>query len=413
VTPRVVVTGLGVLTAVGIGVKPFWHALGEGLSGVGPISTFDASPYRCRVAAEVRDFEPRDFMSPKAAATTNRFTQFGVAVARMAHQAAGLDGVRAAPRFPLCFGSSTTGIREFQEALTDFTLTGGPHISPTIILETIGSAVTSRVASELSFTGPTMTLAAGCASGVDAVNWAWEHIRSRQAPCVLAGATDTPLSTAIHAAWSTLGQLSTWPGPPSQALRPFDAASTGTVLGEGAGAYVLEAFEHARARGAPVLAEVLGYGIGTEGLQSSAGNATVASLETALRRALQSAGLDPTEIDYVSTHGGGILDHDRAETAAIRNVFGRHAYSVPVTSIKPVTGNPFSAAGALQIAAACFTLGEQFIPPTLNLDIPDPDCDLDYVPHRGRPARVNRLIVATRAIGPTYSAVVLGRPPEH
>jgi 3-oxoacyl-[acyl-carrier-protein] synthase II len=409
---RVVITGLGAVSAAGVGVKELWRALRDGVSGIGPITRFDATAYQCQVAAEVREFEPRDFMSGRVAATTNRFTQFGVAVARMAYQAAGLDGVRAAHSFPVCFGSSTTGIREFQDAVTDFARTGGPLISPTVILETIGSAVTSRVASELGFTGPTMTLAAGCASAIDAVNWGWEQIRSGQAPCLLAGATDTPLSTTIHAAWSSLGQLSTWPGPPAQALRPFDAGSTGTVLGEGAGAYVLEDLEHARARGATIHAEVLGYGIGTEGLQPRVADATVASLETALRNALRSSRLDPSDIDYVSTHAGGILKQDRAETAAIRNVFGRHAYNVPVTSIKPVTGNPFSAAGALQIIAACFTLGEQFIPPTLNLDVPDQECDLDYVPNRGRTARVNRLLIATRAIGPTYSAIVLSRPPD-
>lgn len=406
---RVVITGLGAVTAAGIGVKEFWHSLRDGVSGIGPITRFDASAYRCRVAAEVSDFEPRGFMSAKVAATTNRFTQFGLAAARMAYQMAGLDVVSSATRFPLCFGSSTIGIREFQDALTEFARSGGPLISPTVILETIGSAVTNRVASELGFVGPTVTLAAGCASGLDALNWAWHQIRSRQSPCVLAGSTDTPLSTTIHAAWSALGQLSTWPGPPAQALRPFDVASTGTVLGEGAGAYVLEDLEHARARGATAYAEVLGYGIGTEGLQPKVADPTVASLETAFRGALRAGRLDPSEIDHVSTHAGGILKQDRAETAAIRNVFGRHAYNVPVTSIKPVTGNPFSAAGALQVVAGCLTLAEQFIPPTLNLDVPDAECDLDYVPNRGRAARVNRLLIGTRAIGPTYSATILGR----
>jgi 3-oxoacyl-[acyl-carrier-protein] synthase II len=409
---RVVITGLGAVSAPGVGVKELWRALRDGVSGIGPITRFDASAYKCQVAAEVRDFEPREFMSGKTAATTNRFTQFGLAAARMASELAGLDGVPGRSRFPLCFGSSTIGIREFQDTLTDFARRGGPQISPTVILETIGSAVTNRVASELGFTGPTMTLAAGCASGLDAVGWACDQIHSGRSPGVVAGSTDTPLSTTIHAAWQALGQLSTWPGPPSQALRPFDVASTGTVLGEGAGAYVLEDLDHARARGTTIHAEVLGYGTGTEGLQPSVADPTVASLETALRGALRDSGLDPTEIDYVSTHAGGIPKQDRAETAAIRNVFGRHAYNVPVTSIKPVTGNPFSAAGALQVVAACFTLAEQFIPPTLNLDVVDPECDLDYVPRRGRTARVNRLVIATRAIGPTYSAIVLGRPPN-
>jgi 3-oxoacyl-(acyl-carrier-protein) synthase len=280
-----------------------------------------------------------------------------------------------------------------------------------VVLESIGSAVTNRIAVELELTGQTMTLASGCASGLDSVQWACAEIQAGRAVAVLAGATDAPLSTAIHATWSALGWLSRWPGPPGQALRPFDAMSTGTVLGEGAGAFVLEELEHARSRGARTYAEVLGFGTGSDGLQTGPGDPTAASLEHAVRAALRTARLEPHEVDYVSTHGGGIPGNDRAETETYRRVFGRHAYNFPVTSIKPLTGNAFAASGALQIVAACFTLTEQFVPATLNLDIPDPACDLDYVPGRGRVARVRRLLVTTRAIGPTYSAVVLAPPP--
>ncbi|MGH7322627.1 MAG: beta-ketoacyl-[acyl-carrier-protein] synthase family protein, partial [Candidatus Rokuibacteriota bacterium] len=227
------------------------------------------------------------------------------------------------------------------------------------------------------------------------------------------GATDAPLSTSIHAAWSTLGLLSRWPGPVAQALRPFDAMSTGLVLGEGAGAFVLEDLDHARARGARIYAEVLGHGTGTEGLHLRAIDPTGQSLQSAVQESLRAARLDSTDIDYINTHGSGLRDHDRAETAAYRAVFGRHAYHIPISSIKPMTGQPFAAGGALQVVAACFSLEEQFVPPTLNHDIPDQGCDLDYVPNRGRVARLNRVLVATRAIGPTHSAVILGRLPEH
>jgi 3-oxoacyl-[acyl-carrier-protein] synthase II len=408
---RIVITGLGAVTAAGVGVKAFWHALREGQSGLDTLTRFDPTPFTCRVAAEAREFDPRLFMRSKTAAITNRFTQFGVAVARMAHEDAGLPALPRAARFPVCFGSSTTAVSEFQGAVEQMATGGLAHLSPAVVLESIGSAVTNRIATELEMIGQTMTLASGCASGLDSIQWAGGEIQAGRAVGVLAGATDAPLSTAIYGTWSALGWLSRWPGPPSQALRPFDAMSTGTVLGEGAGAFVLEEIEHARSRGARIYAEVLGFGTGSEGLQRIPGDPTSASLEQAVRAALRAARVDPSEIDHVSSHGGGIPGNDRAETATYRQMFGRHAYSIPVTSIKPVTGNAFAASGALQIVAACLTLTEQFVPGTLNLDIADPACDLDYAPGRGRVARVRRLLVTTRAIGPTYSAVVLAPPP--
>jgi 3-oxoacyl-[acyl-carrier-protein] synthase II len=257
-----------------------------------------------------------------------------------------------------------------------------------------------------------MALASGCTSALDVIQWACGQIGSGRTPGALGGGADSPLSSVIQATWAALGSLSRWPGHPSQALRPFDAASSGTVLGEAAGAFVLEDYEHATARGAPIYAEVLGHGSGNLGLQSRTPEptATAGSLEAALRGALRAANLDVSEIDYISTHGGGVPKQDRGETAAYKAVFGQRAYNIPISSIKPVTGNPFSAGGALQVIAGCLTLAEQFLPPTLNLDAPDSVCDLDYVPNRGRTSRVNRLLITTRGIGPTYSVVILGHP---
>jgi 3-oxoacyl-[acyl-carrier-protein] synthase II len=187
--------------------------------------------------------------------------------------------------------------------------------------------------------------------------------------------------------------------------------SDGLVVGEGAGAFVLEDLDHARARGAQIYAEVLGFGSATEGVDLRTVDPTGTAPQTAMRRALRAAGLDPADIDYINAHGNGLPDYDRAETAAYRGVFGRHAYNIPVSSIKPMTGQSLAAAGALQVVAGCFSLHEQFVPPTLNHDIPDPACDLDYVPNRGRAARVNRLLIAAHAMGGTHSALILGRPP--
>jgi 3-oxoacyl-[acyl-carrier-protein] synthase II len=407
---RVVVTGLGAVAPVGIGIKAFWQALRDGVPGVGPITLFDASPYPCRVAAEVRGFEPLEFMSPKLAATAGRFTQFGVAAARMAYDDAGLASLSAASRFMVCFGSSAHAIeseRNFERFLDE----GFRSVSPSILLESAGHAVTGHISAALGLTGQTMTLTSACTTGIDVIQWSYHQIRSGFVAGVLAGATEAPLSAYSHAAFTALGVLSRWPGPPPQALRPFDAMSDGLVVGEGAGAFVLEDLDHARARGAQIYAEVLGFGSATEGVDLRTVDPTGTAPQTAMRRALRAAGLDPADIDYINAHGNGLPDYDRAETAAYRGVFGRHAYNIPVSSIKPMTGQSLAAAGALQVVAGCFSLHEQFVPPTLNHDIPDPACDLDYVPNRGRAARVNRLLIAAHAMGGTHSALILGRPP--
>ena len=408
---RVVITGLGAVTPVGVGVKAFWHALRHGVSGIGPVTLFDASRLPCRVAAEVRDFEPACFVGPKGAKTMGRFAQFGVAAARMAYDDAGLAAEREASRFAVCFASSANAVDQIVGGVERFALGGPRDISPSVMLESAGHAVTGHVSMALGLTGQTMTLASGCSSGIDAVQWGYQQIGAGLVRGVLAGASEAPLSAYTQAAFCALRVLSTWPGPPAQALRPFDAARDGLVLGEGAGAFVLEDLDHARARGARIHAEVLGFGSASEGIDLRTVDPTGAALQAAVRAALRMARLDPGAVDHVNAHGNALPDYDRAETAAYRTVFGRHAYHIPVSSIKPVTGQSLAAAAALQVVAGCFTLEEQFVPPTLNHDVPDALCDLDYVPIRGRAARVNHLLIVAHAMGGTHSALILGPPP--
>jgi 3-oxoacyl-(acyl-carrier-protein) synthase len=405
---RVVITGLGAVTPIGIGVKAYWHGLREGTLGIAPLTRFDPTPFACQVAAEVKGFEPAVHLG-EGLTPVGRFAQFGMAAARMAYDDAGLAGVRAASGFALCVASGASAVPEFQAVLER--LHGHPmrRRDASTVVESIGHALTNYAAVGLGLRGQTMTLGSGCASGVDAIQWACAQIRAGRIVGVLAGAADAPLATTVHAAWGKLGWLSRWSGPPGQALRPYDALSDGSVLGEGAGMYVLEDLDHARARGAHVYAEVLGYGSGSDGLDLRTVDPSGASLQAAIRAALDEARLDPGEIDHVNAHGGGVPKHDQAETVAYRTTLGRHAYGIPVTSVKAMIGQPFAAGGALQVVAACFSLAEQFVPPTMNHDIPAPGCDLDYVPRQGRSARVNRVLVTSRAIGPTHSAVVLGR----
>jgi len=408
---RIAITGLGAVTPIGIGVKAFWHGLRDGALGIGPITHFDPAPFACRVSAEVKGFEPAVHLSDRVT-PEGRFAQFGLAAARMAYDDAGLANLRTASRFALCVASGASAVPEFQEVVQR--LQGRPmrRHDASIVVGSIGHALTNYAAVGLGLRGQTMTLGSACASGVDTIQWASAQIGAGRIVGALAGAADAALATSVHAAWGKLGWLSRWSGPPAQALRPWDALSDGSVLGEGAGMYVLEDLDHARARGAHIYAEVLGYGNGTDGLDLRTVDPSGASLQAAMRAALDEARLGPGEIDHVNAHGGGVPRHDRAESTAYRAVLGRHAYSIPVTSIKAMIGQPFAAGGALQVVAACFSLAEQFVPPTMNHDIPAPECDLDYVPHRGRPARVNRVVVTSRAIGPTHSVVILGRPDD-
>jgi len=406
---RVAITGLGAVSPIGVGVKSFWHGLREGALGIGPITRFDPAPYACRVAAEVKDFE----FAAERLGPSGRFAQFGMAAARMAYDDAGLAGFRAASRFAVCIASGASAVAEFQQVLERLHGRSMRRRDASTIIESIALTLTNYAAVDLGLSGQTMTLGSGCASGVDAIQWSCAQISAGRIVGALAGAADAPLATSVHAAWGKLGWLSRWSGPPAQSLRPWDALSDGSVLGEGAGMYILEDLDHARARGAHVYAEVLGYGSGSDGLDLRTVDPAGASLQTAMRGALEDARLTPADIDHVNAHGSGVPRHDRAETVAYRAVLGRHADNVPVTSIKGMIGQPFAAGGALQVVAACFSLAEQFVPPTVNHDVAAPDCDLDYVPGRGRTARVNRVLVTSRAIGPTHSAVLLGLPEDN
>ncbi len=410
---RVVITGLGAVTPVGVGLKAFWHALRHGIPGIDTITRFDPSPYPCQVAAEVKDFEAGDFMSAKGAVTTSRFAQFGVAAARMAYEDAALPSIPRASRFAVCFGSSANAVDYIQGGIERFAREGMRGISPSAILESAGHAVTGHVSVELGLKGQTMTLASACATGIDVVQWGYHQIRAGLVAGVLAGAAEAPITSYTQAAWCALGVLSRWPGPPSQALRPFDVAHDGFVMGEGAGAFVLEALDHARARGVHVYAEVLGFGSASEAVHLVTVDPIGGALQTAMRNALRMARLEVSAVDHINAHGNGLPDYDRAETAAYRGVFGPHAHSIPVSSIKPMTGQSLAAAGALQVVASCFALEEQFVPPTLNHDVPDAGCDLDYVPSRGRVARLNRVLISAHGFGGTQSALILGRAPEH
>jgi 3-oxoacyl-[acyl-carrier-protein] synthase II len=408
---RVVITGLGVVAPNGIGKDAFWNNLVAGRSAVDYISAFDASSFPCRVAAEVRDFRPERFMNPRRAKHRGRFSQFAVAASKLAVEDAGLaPPFDTSRRVIACIGTSANGVGDVYEAARlGFQRAGVDGVPVVSGIEYAAHAATGHVSVELGLRGQAVTIASACATGLDAIQWASDQIRNDGADVVIAGAADAPISPLCFATFCASGTLSRFDSPAVRASRPYDLKRDGFVLGEGAAACVLEELEHARARGATLYAEVLGFGAGNEGAFSARVDAGERALTDAIRTALAQAGLLEEEIDHVNAHGNALPDYDLVETRAFKLALGEHAHHIPVSSIKSMIGHAMGAASSLQVAAACLTLRDGVVPPTINLDVPDPECDLDYVPNRARVSRVRHVLINAHALGGTHSVLVLGR----
>jgi 3-oxoacyl-(acyl-carrier-protein) synthase len=409
---RVAVTGLGAVAPNGIGAPAFWASLVAGRSAVAPISLFDASPYPCRIAAEVADFRPQAFMLPARVKHRGRFSQFAVAAAKLAVEDAGLE-VKAlrADSLRIAMGTSMAGIGDVTEgARRGFDKSGFEGIPMVSALEFAPHAPVAHVSSELGLKGQALTLGSACTTGLDAVQWGATQIADGYADVALTGATDAPLAELAYASLSALGILTKYDGEPGKACRPYDLHRDGMVLGEGAAVVILEELDAARERGAHVYAEVLGYGNGNEGGYGPRTDTAEHALADAITAALAGAGLNSRDIDCINAHGNGLPDYDLVETRAFKQALGPHAYSIPVSSIKSMIGHAMGAASALQVVAACLTLQHGMIPPTINLDTPDPECDLDYVPVKARRGRIRRVLLNAHAMGGTHSVLILGAP---
>jgi 3-oxoacyl-[acyl-carrier-protein] synthase II len=409
---RVVITGLGVVAPNGIGKEPFWQNLIAGKSAVDYITAFDASPYPCQVAGEIRHFDPTSFMHVRRTKHRGRFSQFAVAAAKLALEDAQID-LRAEPprRVLACLGNSMNGSGDVYEAArVGFDREGMKGIPMMSGIEFAAHAPVSHVSSELGIRGQGMTLASACATGLDAIQWSADRIRRNEADVVFAGSTEAPISEFCFATLCALGALSKFDDPPLRASRPYDRRRDGLVLGEGAGICVLEEFEHAIDRAAPIYAEVLGFGGGNEGGFGNKMNAAELALTEAITCALHDANLRPEDVDYINAHGNSLPDYDLIETRAFRLALGKRAYSVPASSIKSMIGHAMGAASAFQIIASCLTIQHSLLPPTINYEVPDPECDLDYVPNEARTSRVRNVLINAHAMGGTHSVLLLGKP---
>lgn len=409
---RVVVTGLGVVAPNGIGKETFWRNLIAGKSAIDYITAFDPTPYPCHVAGEVRDFDPKDFMHARRTKHRGRFSQFAVAAAKLALSDCGIDlGDEQQRRVVACLGTSMNGSGDVYEAArVAYEKDGMKGIPLMSGIEFAAHAPVSHISSELGIRGQGMTVASACATGLDAIQWGVDQIHEDRADVVFAGSTEAPISEFCFATLCALGALSKFDDPPLRASRPYDLRRDGLVLGEGAAICVLEELGHAIDRGANVYAEVLGYGTGNEGGFGTKINAAELALTEAINTALSSAGKNPSEIDYINAHGNSLPDYDLIETRAFRAAFGSAAYSVPTSSIKSMIGHAMGAASAFQVVSSCLTLEHSVIPPTINYEVPDPECDLDYVPNHARASRARTVLTNAHAMGGTHSVLILGKP---
>jgi 3-oxoacyl-[acyl-carrier-protein] synthase II len=409
---RVVVTGLGVVAPNGIGKETFWNNLIAGKSAIDYITAFDPTPYPCHVAGEIRDFDPKDFMHARRTKHRGRFSQFAVAAAKLALADCGIDlGREQQRRVDACLGTSMNGSGDIYEAArVAYDRDGMKGIPMMSGIEFAAHAPVSHISSELGIRGQGMTVASACATGLDAIQWGVGQIHEDRADVVFAGSTEAPISEFCFATLCALGALSKFDDPPLRASRPYDRRRDGLVLGEGAAICVLEELGHAIDRGANIYAEVLGYGTGNEGGFGTKINAAELALTEAISAALSSARKSPSEIDYINAHGNSLPDYDLIETRAFRTAFGRAAYSVPTSSIKSMIGHAMGAASAFQVVSSCLTLEHSVIPPTINYEVPDPECDLDYVPNQARASRVRTVLINAHAMGGTHSVLILGKP---
>jgi 3-oxoacyl-[acyl-carrier-protein] synthase II len=406
---RVVITGLGVVSPIGIGKDTFWQSLIAGKSGVDYVRAFDASQYPCKVAAEVKDFVPADFLSSRRIRTMGRFSQFALAATRLALEDAKLSITPDLSRATgICYGTSVAGLELVFAGYPDFLQGGVAAVKPWTALEFPPHAAPSYLAIEFGIKGPALSVSSNCCTGIDAIAYASTLISGGSLTVALAGACDTPIFAEIFASFCALGALTKRLDDPQKASRPYDLLRDGLVLSEAGATLVLEDLDFARDRGAMIYAEVLGYGSRSEGVGMRKGDPSGAVLADAIRTAVTRADLTPRDIDHVNAHGSSLPDYDICDTRAFKAALGARAYSIPITSIKSMMGQPVSVAGVLQTAAACLSIQHQQVPPTINQEVPDPQCDLDYVPNQSRAARIKRVLVNGHSFGGSVAALVVG-----
>jgi 3-oxoacyl-[acyl-carrier-protein] synthase II len=410
---RVVITGMGVVAPNGIGLENFWSSLSLGRSGIKKITRFNASSYPVQIAGEVQDFDPLNYVNPKKARHMDRFAQFAVACSKMALEDSKLDlTANSTDRIGIALGSALGGFPLAEGQYAVFLEKGLKRVDPYLATRTFIGGATSHVSIELGIKGHSNSIGGACSVGVDSIGYAFLAIRNGLADVMITGATEAPIAPLTIGSFFHVGALSTRNGDPTRASRPFDKERDGFVMSEGGGVLILEDMENALRRGAPVYAEMLGYATTNDAYSITHPLPDGLQAKKAIELTLDSANVDPSEIDYINAHGSSTPLNDKIETKVIKELFGEKAYELPISSNKSMIGHSLGASGAIEAIASILTIKYQFIPPTINYEFPDPECDLDYVPNKGRKANITTVLSSSYGFGGKNSNVIIRKFPS-
>jgi 3-oxoacyl-[acyl-carrier-protein] synthase II len=410
---RVVITGMGVIACNGIGLENFWNSLIQGQSGIGKITHFDASSYSSQVAGEVKGFDPLEYMNPKSVRRMDRFCQFAVACTRMALEDANIEITeKNSDRIGIALGSALAGFPAAEAQYSVFMEKGLKRVDSLLAIKPFSGGATGQISIEFGLKGHSNTIGGGCSAGTDSVGYAFYAIKNELADIMITGGSEAPISPLTFGAFCLIGALSRRNGDPERASRPFDKQRDGFVMSEGAAVLILENLESALERGTPIYAEILSYGTTNDAFHMVQPLPEGGQAKKAIQLALRYANVDPSEIDYINAHGSSTPLNDKIETKIIKEVFGEHAYKIPISAIKSMTGHSLGGAGSIELVASALTIKNQFIPPTINYQFPDPECDLDYVPNKGRNAFINTVLSTSYGFGGKNSALIIQRFPS-
>jgi len=387
---RVVVTGLGAVTPIGVGLEDYWEGLIAGRNGVSRLTHFNPGEFRSQMAAEVNDFDPLEWIDRKSAARMDRFAQFAIAASTMAMTDAGLDlfqfdGNRAG----VIIGSGIGGSQTIEDGYASLHEKGPGSLNPFFVSKLLVNMAACMVSIRFGLKGPLSALSVACSTGSNAIGDAFRILQRGDADIMVAGSAEACITPLSYAGFCSTRSLSTRNDDPEHASRPFDKERDGFVMGEGAGIVILEALEHALSRGASVHAELIGYGATDDAYHITAPSPDGQSAARAMSNALADGGVKPEEVDYINAHGTSTPLNDKIETLAIKKVFGDYAYKIPISSNKSMIGHLLGAAGVVELIATILSMEKETVPPTINYEFPDPECDLDYVPNKARPKKIN------------------------
>jgi 3-oxoacyl-[acyl-carrier-protein] synthase II len=407
---RVVITGMGVLTPLGCELEVFWQNLLAGKSGIGRVTRFDTTDFDCKIGGEVKDFKPEEFMPIKETRRTDRFTQFAIGAARKAVADSGIDMTKLdADRVGVLIGSGIGGMETIEDQVGTLLLKGPRRVSPFMIPMLIVNMASGYVSMLLGAKGPNLAVVSACATATHALGEAARAIVHNDADIMIAGGTEAAITKMGYAGFCAMKAMSTRNGEPERASRPFDAQRDGFVMGEGAGVCILESLEHARKRHAKIYCEIAGYGITGDAYHMSAPAPEGEGAARSMAMALRHAKLNPDEIDYLNAHGTSTPVGDKCETQAIKTVFGPHAKKLAVSSTKSMTGHLLGAAGAVETAVCALAIRDNIVPPTINYENPDPECDLDYVPNKARQINIRACVNNSLGFGGHNATLIVRR----